>query len=418
MPPTRNLTRVILAASAGNALEFFDFTVFAAFVPQISDAFFPAHSATDSLLYTWGTYATAFVARPLGALVLGSYADRVGRRAAMTLAIALMTLGTAMVAFMPRYDSIGILAPLGILLARILQGFSTGGEFGGATAFMLEHSTNRRGFMASFQFTSQAISNLAGSLVAVATASLMSAGALHAWGFRIPFMIGLLIGPVGYWLRRETEETPVFQHSAHSKRPAVLVLWTYPVRILLAATTICAGTAGTYLALYLPTYAQTELHMPASSSLALPILGNLVALGVTPLVAAYSDRATRIMPSIVGVVLLMLLAVPSFSLISAAPGFVMVALVAAVLTAVRSSYSAPIPALLGELFPAAVRGVGMSVSYSLGVMLFGSLTPFVNTWAVHATGWKGFPGAWLAVCCAVTLGGLLAIRKMYVLERD
>jgi MFS transporter, MHS family, proline/betaine transporter len=418
MPPARNLTRVILAASAGNALEFFDFTVFGYFVAQISDAFFPAQNSTTSLLYTWGTYATAFVARPLGALALGSYADRVGRRAAMSLAIVLMTLGTAMVAFMPRYDSIGLLAPLGILCARLLQGFSTGGEFGGATAFMMEHSTNRRGFMASFQFTSQVVSTLAASVVAYATAALMPAGALHDWGFRIPFVVGLLIGPVGLWLRRATEETPVFRNSTHDARPALTVLRDHPVRIVLAASTICAGTAGTYLAIYLPTYAQTELHMSASSSFALPMLGAALSLIVTPIVAGLSDRTHRILPALVGVSLLMVAAVPSFLLIASNPGFAAVALATALIAVLRAGYSAPIPAMLGELFPASVRGVGMSVSYSLGVLLFGSLTPLVNTWAVRTTGLKSFPGIWLAACCLVTLCSLLAIRRFYTLERD
>jgi MFS family permease len=232
---TSRPSRIILAASAGNALEFYDFTLFGYFVPQLSDAFFPAHTHTGSLLYAWGTYGTAFLARPLGAMVLGSYADRAGRRAAMSLAIVLMTLGTAMVAIMPRYSSIGVLAPLGILLARVVQGFSTGGEFGGATAFMLEHGRGRRGFMASFQFTSQVVSNLAGGGVAWTTSMLMSAQALHDWGFRIPFFIGLLIGPVGLWLRRHADESPVFENTAHQGRPALTVFAHYWVRVLLAA---------------------------------------------------------------------------------------------------------------------------------------------------------------------------------------
>jgi MHS family proline/betaine transporter-like MFS transporter len=411
-------TRIILAASAGNALEFFDFTLFGYFVPQISDAFFPAHTHTGSLLYTWGTYATAFLARPLGAMALGSYADRAGRRAAMSLAIILMTIGTAMVAAMPRYGTIGLLAPLGILLARLVQGFSTGGEFGGATAFMLEHGRGRRGFMASFQFTSQVVSTIAASGVGWLTSVLMPEHALHDWGFRIPFALGLLIGPAGLYLRRHTEETPVFQQAGHTSRPARTVMLHYPVRVVLAACTISAGTAATYIGIYLPTYAQTELHMQASYSFLLPMLGSAISLVVTPTVASWSDRIGRLVPSIIGAALLLVLAYPCFLVIATRPGFVTVALAAAAIAALRSSYTAPLPALFGELFPPAVRGVGMSVSYSLGVVLFGSITPLANTWAIHATGLKSFPGLWLAAMSVISLASLLVIGRTYRLEDD
>jgi len=409
---------IILAASAGNALEFYDFTVFGYFVPQISDAFFPAHTQTASQLYTWGTYGAAFLARPLGAMVLGSYADRVGRRAAMTLAIVLMTLGTALVTVMPKYGSIGLLAPIGVLLARLLQGFSTGGEFGGATAFMFEHGRARRGFMASFQFISQSFSALAGSTVAWLTSLTMSAGALHDWGFRIPFAIGLLIGPVGFYFRRHAQETPVFRNSTHAARPALSVLRQYPVRVFVAACTIAGGTAGTYLVIYLPTYAQTVLKMSPSASFALPILSGCVGLVVTPWAASLSDRIGRLTPAIAGICALTVLAFPCFWLIPLVPSFATVTLVTAVLTAARSFYAAPLSALFGELYPPAVRGVGMSVSYSLGILLFGSLTPFVNTWAIKATGLKSFPGIWLAACSLVTLASLLVIRRSYTLLEE
>lgn len=411
-------TRIILAASAGNALEFYDFTLFGYFVPQISDAFFPAHTQTGSLLYTWGTFGTAFLARPLGAMVLGSYADRVGRRAAMTLAIVLMTLGTAMIAIMPRYDSVGLLAPMGILLARVVQGFSTGGEFGGATAFMLEHGQQRRGFMASFQFLSQTVSTLAGSGVGWLTSTLMSPHALHEWGFRLPFLLGLLIGPVGLYLRRHVDETPVFQHVTHAGRPALAVLEHYPLRVVLAACTLAAGTAATYLGIYLPTYAQTELHMSAGNSYLLPVLGTVLSLAVTPASAHWSDRIGRMTPCLLGAVLLLVLSYPSFVAIARVPGFAIVAVAAAVIAVSRSFYTAPLPAMFGELFPASVRGVGMSVSYSLGILVFGSLTPFANTWAIKATGLKSFPGIWLAAFSLISLAGLLAIRRAYTLEDD
>ncbi len=415
--PPASRAKVIVAASVGNALEFYDFTVYGYFATQIGAAFFPGGELT-SLLLAWGTYGTAFLARPLGALVIGSYADRHGRRAAMTLSILLMTAGTFMMAFMPGVAMIGLVAPFGILAARLLQGFSTGGEFGGATAFMLEHGGDRGGLVASFQFISQAVASLAGAGIAYLTALAMPAAMLHDWGFRLPFVIGLLICPVGLYLRREVEETAIFRATARVASPALSALRHHWGRILLAAGTIAGGTAGTYLTIYLPSYAQHELHMSATSSLAVPVLGALVALVVTPLSAHWSDRVGRLLPALVFCPLLMLAAYPAFRAVSAAPVFAMLALTTIGLTAVRSAYSAPLPALLGEMFPPALRGVGMSVGYSLGVLVFGSLAPFINTWVIGATGDKSFPGIYLGLCSLVTLGCLVAIKRHVKLSRS
>ena len=410
-------TKVIAAASVGNALEFYDFTVYGYFATQIGAAYFPGGALT-SLLLAWGTYGTAFLARPLGALVIGSYADRHGRRAAMTLSILLMSAGTFMMAFMPGTASIGLVAPFGILAARLLQGFSAGGEFGGATAFMLEHGGNRGGLVASFQFISQSVSSLAGAGIAYLTALAMSAQALHDWGFRIPFVIGLLVCPVGLYLRREVEETAIFRATTRVASPALSVLRHHWGRILLGAGTIAGGTAGTYLTIYLPSYAQHDLHMSATSSLAVPVLGALVALTVTPLSAHWSDRAGRLTPALLFCLLLMMAAYPAFRAISAMPVFGMLAVATIALTMLRSAYSAPLPALMGEMFPPALRGVGMSVSYSLGVLVFGSLAPFINTWVIGTTGDKSFPGIYLGVCSAITLGCLIAIKRFVPLSRN
>jgi len=413
--PSPSRAKLIAAASAGNALEFFDFTVYGYFATQIAAAFFPGGELT-SLLLTWGTYGTAFLARPLGALVIGSYADRHGRRAAMTMSILLMTIGTAMMAFMPRASSIGLVAPFGVLAARLLQGFSAGGEFGGATAFMLEHGGSRGGLVASFQFISQSVSSLAGSLVAYLTAQILSPHALHNWGFRIPFVIGLLICPVGLYLRRAVNETAVFQATEKTARPARVVLRRHWGQILLAAGTIAAGTAGTYLVIYLPSYAQHDLHMSAADSLAVPVLGALAALLVTPISAHWSDSVGRLVPGLVFCPLLMLAAYPAFWLVSAHPVFGVLAGTTLTLVMLRSAYSAPLPALLGEMFPPSVRGVGMSISYAMGVLVFGSLAPFINTWVIGETGNKSFPGIYLGVCAAITLACLVCIRRFVPLD--
>jgi MHS family proline/betaine transporter-like MFS transporter len=402
---------LVLAASAGNALEFYDFTVFGYFAPQIGAAFFPGGSAVTTTLLAWGTFLASFLARPVGALVLGSYADRHGRKAAMTLSIALMTLGTLAMAATPGYAHIGLLAPLVIVAARIMQGFSTGGEFGGATAFMLEHGTGRRGLMASFQFISQSASTIAGSGSGYVTSLILSPHALHDWGFRLPFALGLLIGPVGLYLRRHADETPVFERTGPARAPALQVVRQYPGRVLLAAGMIAAGTAGTYIAIYLPSYAQQELHMSAPNSFAVPLLGAVVALVVTPLSAMLSDRVGRFWPAIGFVVLLMLTAFPAFLLVDTFPRFGVLVALMVLLIGLRAAYSAPLPALLGEIFPPGVRGVGMSVGYSLGVTVFGGVTPLASTWLIAHTHNRTVPGIYLAVCGAITLASLVVVAR-------
>ncbi len=418
MSTQKNLTRVILAASAGNALEFFDFSVFGYFALQIAAAFFPSHSESTSLLAAWATYGTAFLARPIGALVLGSYADRAGRRAAMTAAILIMTGGTFLMVVMPPYSVIGALAPLGILLARLMQGLSAGGEFGGATAFMMEHAPGRRGFFASFQFTSQAASTLAGAGTAWLVNELLGPADMASWGFRVPFAIGLLIGPVGLYLRRHVDETPVFLTSTQSTAPALEVLRDSPGRVALGAGLLAAGTAATYIGIYLPTYAQHDLHMAVGASFAAPILGAIVALAVTPVVAAASDRVGRFRPMILFCALLAVISIPAFILLSAWPNFGMLLAMNVLISLLRAGYSAPMPALLAELFPPAVRAVGMSAAYSTGVAIFGGLAPFISDWLIGATGNRTAPGWYVAACACISLAAMIVIAVRVRLHTD
>jgi MHS family proline/betaine transporter-like MFS transporter len=407
----RRLTRIIVAASMGNALEWYDFTVFGYFALQISAAFFPATTQATALLLTWGTFGASFLARPLGAVVLGSYADRKGRRAAMTASILLMSVGTLLMAVIPGYASIGFAAPVCVLLARLMQGFSAGGEFGGATAFMIEHGQKRRGFFGSFQFTSQSLAQAAGAGTAWALSAFLSAPALHDWGFRIPFLIGLLIGPVGFYVRRHVDETPVFDAATADKAPALALLRAHPGRVLLGATTIAAGTAGTYLNTYLPTYAQTQLHMALGPSFAVPLIIAVVSCFVTPLAAHMSDRIGRIGPMIVALFVLMIWSYPAFILVVKFPTFAVLLTVMVVKQVLQSWYTAPLATLLAEIFPTTTRGVGMSVTYSLGVLLFGSFTPLAATWLVQTTGDKSSPGYYLAGAGLLSLAALVTIRQ-------
>jgi MHS family proline/betaine transporter-like MFS transporter len=406
-----NIIRVVAAASIGNALEWYDFVVFGYFAPQIAAIFFPSTDKSTSLLLTFGTYGVSFLARPFGAAILGGYADRKGRRASLTLSIVLMTLGTLLMALMPGYASIGRLAPLGILIARLIQGFSAGGEFGSATAFMIEHAGKRAGWFGSFQFTSQAVSAILGSGVAWGLSALLGQSAMNAWGFRLPFALGLLIGPVGLYVRRHIEETPAFRHAGAAHAPIMAVLRRHPWRVALGACTVAAGTAGTYLNVYLPTYAQKHLHMASSRSYAVTFLASVAPLFVTPVAAHLSDKIGRL-PIMIGLVfLLMVGSYPAFLAIQAAPTPMMLACVLIGISLLRSGYSAPMPALMAEMFPVQVRAVGMALAYTVGVVVFGGFAQLLLEWLIDVTGNPTMPGLYIAATSLLTLASLLVIRK-------
>ncbi len=408
MPP---LTRVILAASAGNALEWYDFSVFGYFAAQIAGAFFPRADPATGLLLTFGTYGVSFLARPVGAAVLGSYADRVGRRAALTASILLMTLGTALMTVMPGYGTIGRWAPLGILAARLIQGFSAGGEFGGATAFMIEHAGRRAGFFGSFQYTSQAVSAILGSGVAWGLSGAMSPAALNDWGFRLPFALGLLIGPVGFYVRRHVAETPAFKAERPEQAPLREVVSQHGGRVALSACVVAAGTAGTYLNIYLPTYAHRHLHIAQSSSFAITFLASLAPLFVTPVAAHLSDRIGRVPVMLSLVAVLCLGAYPAFLAIAANPTPAMLASVLIGISILRAGYTAPSAALLAEMFPVRVRAAGMSLGYTLGVVAFGGFAQLALEWLINITGNQTIPGIYMAVTSLITVTALLIIWR-------
>ncbi len=409
------LTRVILAASAGNALEFYDFTVFGYFAQQIAATFFPSSSQATGLLLTFGTYGVSFLARPFGALVLGGYADRSGRRAALTLTILLMTLGTALMAVMPGYRQVGLLAPAGILVARLIQGFSAGGEFGGATAFMIEHAGRRAGFFGSFQYLSQSVSAILGSGVAWAVAASMSPEAVGAWGFRLPFLLGLLIGPVGWYVRRHVDETPPFRALDEHAAPLSLMSARYCGRIALAACVVAGGTAGTYLNIYLPTYVHRHLHATLSGSYAVSFVASLAPLVITPFSAILSDRTGRLPVMLWSVGALALIAYPVILLVIAYPTGLVMSGVFIGISILRAGYTAPSAALMAEMFPVAVRAAGMSLGYTLGVVVFGGFAQLAMEWLIQSTGLLAVPGLYLAATSLISLGALLIIGRRITL---
>jgi MFS transporter, MHS family, proline/betaine transporter len=290
------LFRLIGAASIGNALEWFDLLIYGYFAVTISKVFFPTGDPTISLLLALGTFGVSYLARPLGAIVLGAYADRAGRKASLMASITLMMLGTGLMAVMPSYGSVGMLAPIAVLLARLMQGFSVGGEFGSSTAFLVEHTAHRKGFFASWQWASQGLTAVLASSFGVLLTTTLTPDQLQAWGWRVPFFFGLLIGPVGLYIRSHLEETPEFRHSEPRPAPLRHLLGHHFDRVLLTIGAAIVSNSSNYLILYMPTYAIAQLGLPQSAGFTASRISSLAACQTSRAASAF--RAAMPSPTI------------------------------------------------------------------------------------------------------------------------
>ncbi len=410
-PSKAMIRRIVFSSSIGNALEWFDFLVYGYFATVIAKAFFPSNDEWLSTMLAIGTFGISFLMRPLGAIVLGIYGDRKGRKAALTLAILLMMVGTLTMAVMPSYQHIGIAAPLLILLARLVQGFAVGGEFGSATAFMVEHSEARRGYYASWQFASQGLA----AIMAAAFGSVLNAWLpqpqLESWGWRIPFVFGLLVGPVGYYIRSHLDETPEFlaTRSAQKASAPGVSFANQWLNLLLAVGIVAQSTVGVYvLQLYMPLYAVKQLHLPATASFAVVVLNGGLQFIFSPLMGALSDRLGRIRIMLGTSIFMGVTIYPMFAWLQAHPTVASLVVLQSVAGILKAAYSGPMPALMSEIFPTRVRSTGLSIGYALGVTLFGGFAPTIVEASIHVTGDKLAP-SYYVLLAAVLSGISLAI---------
>jgi MFS transporter, MHS family, proline/betaine transporter len=422
--------RIVFSSSVGNALEWFDFLVYGYFATIIAKQFFPMRDEWLSTLLAIATFGISFLMRPLGAVVLGIYGDRKGRKAALTLAIALMMVGTVTMAVMPPYASIGIAAPVMILLARLVQGFAVGGEFGSATAFMVEHSASRRGYYASWQFASQGLAAITAAAFGSLLTAWMPPEQLNSWGWRLPFIFGLLVGPVGYYIRSHLDETPEFlalrqaREAAHEtagrhqalpqeKNASFSNQW---VNLLLAVGIVAQSTVGVYvLQLYMPMYAVKQLHMPAAASFGVVVLNGGLQFLLSPVMGALSDRIGRIRIMLTTSILMGVLIYPMFALLQSHPTIGWLLLLQGTAGIFKAAYSGPMPALMSEIFPTQVRSTGLSIGYSIGVTIFGGFAPTIVETFIHLTGDKLAPSYYVLI--AAVLSGLSLVVVAWRMRR-
>ena len=404
----------VAAASIGNALEWFDFVVYGFFAVTMAKLFFPTGDETVSLLLALATFGVPYFMRPLGAIVLGSYADRHGRKAALTLSIAVMMVGTAIIAAAPTYASIGLIAPILIVSARMVQGFSAGGEFGSATAFLAEQNPERRGFFASWQFASQGLTTIFATAFGATLASTLTTAQMESWGWRIPFVFGLLIGPVAYYIRRHLDETVEFQSSQTSKAPLREALSGSKTKLLIAFGTVVLCTVAMYTILFMPTYATRQLGLPAAGSYMASLLTGAIQLVLIPVVGAYSDKHGRLPIAFAAAAAILLTIYPMFAWLAAAPTLQTLLVVQAIIGVLVAGYMGGLPALMSELFPTHMRTTGLAISYSFGVATFGGFAPFINAWLIEMTGSKLAPSFYLMLAAVISLVALTAARRLGV----
>jgi MFS transporter, MHS family, proline/betaine transporter len=401
----------VAAAVIGNALEWYDFLAFGFFAVIISRLFFPADSQYASLLLTTATFGVGFFMRPVGGVLLGIYADRRGRKAALVLVVALMTVAIAMIGLAPTYAAIGVAAPLLILLARLLQGFSAGGEFASATSFLIESAPpQRRGFYGSWQMVGQGLAVLTGALLGTILTRTLAPEALDSWGWRVPFLFGLVIGPLGLYIRRHLDETDAFLSSqrAAATRPALgTALASHAGAIALCLGIVVTSTISFYVILiYMPTFARTQLHLPLDQAFLAQSISLACMIVLTPIFGALSDRVGR-RPVMAGALVLYLaVTYPLFSWLHGNPSFQNLLITQVSLCSLLGVFYGPMSTALAEQFPAHMRSTGLAIAYNVAVMVFGGFAQFFVTWLIEVTGTQVAPAFYVMFGAAI---GLLAV---------
>lgn len=402
----------VAATAAGNALEFYDFVTYSFFAVYIGHAFFPAGNDFASLLLSLATFGIGFFTRPLGGILIGAFADHAGRRPALMLTIGLMTAGTAAVALTPSYQTIGIAAPLILVAGRLLQGLALGGEVGPATAVLLEAAPpGRRAAYTAWQGGSQGVSIFLAGVAGLAVSSLLTREQLADWGWRIPFALGLLILPVGLYIRRRLPETLLAPHSRPGTEVLRVLLRDHWRPVALMTLVVASMTIGTYVGAYLTTYALTTLGLPAQVAMLAPLVQGVVGVGLAVWAGHLPDRYGRRRVMFVSRLVSMLAILPCFMLLVNVRSAVVFIFVNAVLQLLSGPATLAAQTTMCEIFPNAVRSAGMSVAYAVVVTLFGGTTQFVIAWLIKATGDPLAPAYYWIAFCVVSLVAIVRLPE-------
>ncbi|SFN63956.1 MFS transporter, MHS family, alpha-ketoglutarate permease [Pseudonocardia ammonioxydans] len=401
--------KALVAGAVGNTVEWVDWAVYATFAPIFAAQFFAPGDPTAALLSTMGVFAVGFVMRPIGGAVLGAYADRHGRKKGLTLTIGLMSGASAVIAVAPTYDSVGLLAPLILLLARLVQGFSAGGEFGSSSSFMVESAApRRRAFAGSWQQVSVGAGTLIAAGMGTVLTTVLDESALASWGWRVAFGVGALLGLIGLWLRVSVSETEAFaalteraaEQAAPRRNAFVVMVRDHPRAALRVVGITIAGTLIYYIWVsFMPTYAHIATGIPLRDALLANTIALVAFLVLLPFGGILSDRVGRKPTMLAFAGGFVLFAWPAFHFLGDSFwGLLTIELIGMVLIV---GYSANCAVVMAEQFPAEVRSTGIGLPYALAVALFGGTAPYVTTWlTTHEHG----DLVWLYVAVAALIG--------------
>ena len=408
--------RAIISCAVGNFVELFDFLIFGLFAAQIAANFFPTGDPVISLLSAFATYGVGFIMRPVGAIVIGAYGDRKGRKAALVLTVGLMATATAVTGLIPPYSWIGIWAPILLVLCRLVQGFSTGGEWGGAAAFLVEYAPpGKRGFIGSLQQFSVGLGLIAGTLAAAILNSTLDKETMIAWGWRIPFIIGFVLAPIGLYLRARVAETPAFDRTVAAAQVATspvrdsLTLYLRPV--LAAFGIAVVGTVGNYtFNIFMPSFATSQLGIPAGTAYYSTAIAAVVLTVFTPVMGALSDRIGRKPVLLTSALAYLFVSYPLFLLVAGTRDGIGLMLTQSASAFFLAMYAGPLCAVLSELFPTRIRYTALSIGYSLAVTIFGGFAPFIATFLIRETASPVSPAFFVVGSALISVVTLLLIK--------
>jgi MFS transporter, MHS family, proline/betaine transporter len=364
------------------------------------------------VVQAYAVFGVTYLIRPLGGLILGAYADRHGRKKALMLTIWLMLAGTLLIAIMPGYSTIGIFAPLGIVVARLIQGFAAGGEFGAATSYLVEQNEKRKGLLGSFQFASQGLSTLMAAGFAAGLTAVLSEEQMVSWGWRVPFVFGLLVGPVGYYIRRYVDESPAMtQRAGTTSSPIRSLFRDHWGGLLIAGGALVVSTALNFILQYMPTFGIKELGLDDSLSFVALLITGVILTVVTPVVGLLADRFGRLRIMMPSAVLIGVSAVPLFIWLTAAPSFLTLALCMTILGLLKAIYFAALPSVMSDVFTVDSRATGLSFSYNMTVGTFGGFTPTIAAALVAGTGSQISPAYYLLAASLLSVAALATGRR-------
>lgn len=401
--------------ASGNFLEMYDFQVFGFYAAAIGATFFPKADAYAALMLSLATFGVGFLMRPVGAIVLGAYLDRHGRRAGLIITLGLMAVGTLTIAVTPPYVAIGLAAPLLVLAGRLIQGFSAGVELGGVSVYLSEIATpGRKGFYVAWQSASQQVAVMFAALLGILLTQNLGKAEVEAWGWRIPFLIGCLLIPFLFLMRRRMVESPAY--AARTHHPDFAEIYATVARnwgtVLLGMMLVTMTTVSFYtITAYTPTFGTKELHLSPVAAFTVTLCVGLISFILLPIAGAVSDRVGRAPLLIAATVAALATAYPAMRWLVSDPSFGRLLAVELWLAVIFATYNGAMVVFLTEVMPERVRTSGFSLAYSLATAIFGGFTPVIATGLIHATGDKAMPGAWLSLAAALGLIAALILRR-------